>query len=344
MSGLAVQAVSAADWPGRSAAFRDLGFEQSGSYAAAAARRIGAVLRFYEVTRDGHPLAAAAVRIKTVPGLGRGIAWIASGPLVLPGEGGEPDEATLAAILAAMRAELAGRQGHVLRLRLSGTAFLPPATVATAARLAGFHPTTRAPLYRSHVVPLDCSDDVLMAGLHGKWRGHLRAALKAGLTLDRGTGPDHEARFLTLFDRVQDTKGFRLPDILPQFHFALEGPDYDLEVLIAQRDGADVAGIVIGGSGATCVYLFGATDILGRQHRAGYFLAWNGFVRAREKGFGWYDMGGADAEENPAVAEFKERTGGVPVLAEAHEAVPPGPGGHLILQLERLRARLKGRG
>jgi hypothetical protein len=183
-----------------------------------------------------------------------------------------------------------------------------------------------------------------MVGLHSKWRGHLRSALKAGLALHRGTGPEYRARFLALFDQVQKAKGFEEPSVRPEFHFALQGSDYDYDILIATKDNADVGGIVIGGSLPTCVYLFGATVEAGRQHRAGYFLTWNAFARAREMGFLWYDMGGVDAVKNPAVAEFKERTGGLPIQTEVFEAVPTGLTGKLILRLEHLRSRLVGKG
>ncbi|TGD61196.1 GNAT family N-acetyltransferase [Tabrizicola sp. WMC-M-20] len=341
MSGLVVEPVARAEWPALSGRFADLGFEQSHSYGAAAARRIGGSVQYCALTVQGQPVAAASVRIKTVPGLGRGIAWIASGPLVRPDDAPAPEVVQLAGILTALRQELCDRQGHVLRLRLSGTSLLAPETVADAARDAGFAPTDRAPVYRSFIVSLDQDDATLMAGLHGKWRGHLRAALKSGLTLDRGAGPAHQARFMALFDRVQGTKGFERPDILPTFHFALLEGDYRFDILIAQKDGVDAAGIVIGGAGATCVYLFGATDSIGRDHRAGYFLAAQGFSRARAMGFGHYDMGGVDFAANPAVAEFKERTGGMPVLSEPWEAWSPGLTGRVVPALERLRTRFK---
>jgi lipid II:glycine glycyltransferase (peptidoglycan interpeptide bridge formation enzyme) len=227
---------------------------------------------------------------------------------------------------------------------MSGTAFLTPDTVASSARAAGFEQSDRAPSFQSYVISLKETDDSLMARFHSKWRGHLRSAFKAGLSLDRGTGPKYQARFLALFDEVQKAKGFEQPNIRPEFHFSLQGTDYDYDILIATRDGADVGGIVIGGSLPACVYLFGATAEAGRQHRAGYFLTWHAFARAREMGFLWYDMGGVDMVTNSAVAEFKERTGGLPIQTEAFEAVPAGLTGKLILGLEHLRTRLVGKG
>lgn len=339
---LTLAPVAPADWPALAAGFADLGFEQGATYAAAAARRIGARVE-YRVLRDGagRPVAAAAVRVKTVPGLGRGIAWIAAGPLVRPGATPPPDAGRLAAILAAFRADYAGRQGHVLRLRLSGTAFVPPATMAEAARAAGLAPTRRAPPYRSYILPLDRDEAATMAALDGKWRTDLRFALKSGMTVDRGRGAALAGRFLALFGPVQQAKGFA-PDIPPGFHTPLDGPDYAVETFIAHKDGQDLAGIVTGRCGAGATYLFGATADAGRPLRAGYLVQWEGIAAARAAGCRWYDLGGVDAGANPDVARFKARMGGLPVLAEAWEAVP-GAAGRLVLALEGLRARLKGR-
>ncbi len=74
--------VTIVDWPGITAGFSDLSFEQTAAYSAAAARRIGGRVRFLVLEEAGHPVAAAALRIKTVPGLGRGIVWSPSGPLL----------------------------------------------------------------------------------------------------------------------------------------------------------------------------------------------------------------------------------------------------------------------
>lgn len=338
---LQVRSVNATDWSGLAAGFRDMGFEQSLAYARAAAARVGAGLDLLAVEAAGVPVAAAAVRVKRVPGLGCGIAWIPAGPLVLPQSGPAPDAAMLGAVLAAFRDRIARDQGHVLRLRLSGLALQDPATFRAIAGGAGLATTARARPYRSSAIDLTRGTEALMADLAGKWRTDLRFALKSGLVLERAQGPALEARFLAMFDAVQATKGFR-PDIPPVFHFALPGADYWVETLIAVKDGQDVAGIVTGRAGRTTTYLFGATVEAGRPLRAGYFLTWEAIVQAAAEGQAWYDMGGIDAAANPDVARFKERMNGVPLLAEPFEARPGGIRAGVVLAVEALRARLKG--
>lgn len=332
--------VSPALWPALAAGFRDLGFEQSLTYGQAAAARIGARTRFVALEQDGRVLAAACVRIKSLPGLGRGIAWIAGGPLILPVGGAVPDAAVLVQCMSALRDEFARRQGHVLRLRLSGTAWQEGGALTALAASAGFRPTAQPAPYRSIALDLHKDPDRLLADLNGKWRTDLRFAQKSGLTLERGDNPALQSRFLAMFETVQAAKGFRT-DITPEFHFALSGPDYARDILIATRDGQDLAGIVIGTAGPVAVYLFGATAAAGRALRAGYFLTWEGIALARARGLDWYDLGGLDPDANPDVARFKDRMNGVPILAPVFETDGGGPVPALIRGLETLRARLR---
>lgn len=337
---LALRPIAEEGWPDVAGGFADLTFEQSLTYARAAAARIGARAEYLLLEERGQPVAAAAVRIKTVPGLGRGIAWIAAGPLLHPCGGPAPDMARIAAVLAALRAEFCTRRGHVLRLRPAGIAAHDGQTFAAAATAGGFAPAPQARPYASIAIDLGQDRETLMAALNGKWRTDLRFALKSGLALKAGTPADLGDRFLALYEKVQGIKGFR-PDITPEFHFALSGPDFPREILVATREGVDLAGIVTGTAGQTTTYLFGATGAEGRRLKAGYFLTWEGIGRAQSRGLRWYDLGGVDPEANPDVARFKTRMNGMPILAEPFEARPAGLVPELVSGLEMLRARLR---
>lgn len=336
--------LSEAEWPAISGQFKDLTFEQSLTYSKGAATRIGGQARYVVLERAQQPVAAACVRSKNVPGLKRGIAWIASGPMMKRSDHPEQDNETFRDILVALRQQFVEQEGHILRLRLPGIALHDCDVVQKIANNAGFVPTTRAPGYRSSAIDLSQGEDVLMKRLNGKWRTDLRYALKSGLTLERGKGTEFENRFLTMFIEVQEAKGFR-SDVTPEFHFALNGPDLSHDILIATKDELDVAGIVIGTTGRTALYLFGATTDAGRPVRAGYFLTWAGIMLSLKRRMDWYDLGGVDFDANPAVTRFKERMNGQLIKASGpFEACPSGLGAELILALEGLRKRLKPRG
>ncbi|WP_371170539.1 lipid II:glycine glycyltransferase FemX [Aliiroseovarius sp. 2305UL8-7] len=335
--------ISAEDWPEVSQQFRDLSFEQSLTYGTAAAKRIGGVLKFLVVEADGRMIAATSIRLKTIPGLGRGIAWVPSGPLVLPVDGNDPDHNRLQDILTALRDQLCGREGHVLRLRFPGIALHDKPQTDRSAAVCDFMPTDKVPTYLSFAMDLRKDHDTMLKELMGKWRTDLRYAWKSGLSLDTGYSPELQQRFLSLFDDIQKEKGFQ-PDISPEFHFDLEGEDLRYDILIATKDGQDLAGIVIGTSGKVTTYLFGATADAGRRLRAGFFLTWEGINLSRDRGLDWYDLGGVDFEENPAVARFKDRMNGVAIDAPGpYEARPSWPWSTLVLGLEAAYGRLKGR-
>ena len=341
---ISTRIIPATGWPEASARFHDLSFEQTRAYAGAAAGRIGGQTQFCLVQAGDVLLAACAARIKPVPGLGRGIAWIPSGPLILPKGAVRPDERRIADILRALRAEFVDRQGHILRLRLSGVALQNPETLRRIAAESGYAPTARTPAYRSIGIDLSRDPETILMALNGKWRTDLRFAQKSGLDLVRGNDATLQARFLAMFETIKAAKGFR-PDIAPQFHFPLgatdHGSDYGVEILIACKDGQDLAGIVVGTAGQVATYLFGATTEAGRPLRAGYSLAWQAIGLAQSRKLAWYDLGGVDATANPDVARFKDRMNGTPLFAEPFEARPKGALAALIGGLEALRSRLK---
>lgn len=340
---LIIRNIDPTAWPGISDAFEDTSYEQSLTYGQAAAVRIGGEARFVAVeTTKGEPVAAACLRIKRIPGLGRGIAWIAAGPMTRPRTQPDLSPDRLCDILLVLRREIHAA-GHILRLRLPAVAGYDPDKITPLTAAAGFTPTNRAPSYRTVIVDLEPDEDTLMRGLHGKWRNPLRNALKAGLSLDYGPIGTFSDRFHSLYERVRRAKGFN-PEIPPDFYYDLTGPDFEHEVLIARVDGADVAGITIGRTGTNAVYLFGATDEPGRRMNAGYFLMWHAILRGRAAGVRRLDLGGIDEEANPTVTRFKLRTGGQDITAPGPwEARPPGAATLLIDLAETLHGKLSDR-
>ncbi|MWD29583.1 peptidoglycan bridge formation glycyltransferase FemA/FemB family protein [Aquicoccus sp. SCR17] len=333
---ISLKNVTETEWPQISGNFEDLNFEQTITYGNAAAERIGAKVRFVVAERADEIMAAACIRIKYVPGLRRGIAWIASGPLLVSRSGYFPSEKEISAILAAFRKKICVEEGHILRLRPAALPGWDIESFEAAASAAGFIPASRGPAYRTVAVDLAPDEGALMKGLHGKWRNLLRASQKSGLELESGPISKLQGRFHALYTEVQEKKGFS-PEIPPDFYYQLEGCDFEHEVLIARKDGVDLAGITIGRTGTSSVYLFGATASQGRSVNAGYFLIWNGILESRSKGSSWFDLGGIDEANNPDVTRFKRRTGGQEVSAPGpFESRPSGLGQRAIRFSEEL--------
>ena len=335
---LTVRNIPAEAWPQVTADFKDLTYEQTLTYGVAAAHRIGAKAEFVILERDDRPVAAACIRIKTLPGLGRGIAWIASGPLTQPVTGPNHD---LGSILTTLRDHVCEKKGHILRFRPPAYAGRDTGALSEQALNSGFVATDRAAAYRTVVIDLKPGEEALMRGLHSKWRNALRKAFKHGIKLDRGPMSELSGRFAALYDAVQSAKGFQ-PAIPPDFYYTLHGPDFDHDILIAHRDGEDLAAITVGRAGRRMVYLFGATPAAGRRLNAGYFVMWNAILVGLAEGMETFDLGGIDEESNPDVARFKRRTGGAEIVAPGpFQTQSAGPVPHLILMAEALRNRVK---
>lgn len=340
---LSVRVLSPSEWPACSAAFLDLTYEHSLTYAHAAANRIGADPQFVLLTTSsGKPVACACLRIKRIPGLGRGIAWIAAGPLVQHVDQPDPGLETLRAVLTALRAH-ATETGHILRLRFPIVARHDVSALDQLAIEEGFSHSDRSPSYRTILIDCNQDKDTLMHNLHGKWRNPLRNALKSKMVLDIIPIANAHERFHALYQEVQAAKGFQ-PDIPPEFYYTLKGLDFTHEVLFAQHDGIDIGGMTIGRSGTNAVYLFGATSEAGRRLNAGHYLMWHSILRCKELGMKWYDLGGIDPESNPTVTRFKQRVGGADLQAAGpYEFQHKGRISRMIRAAEALHVRLKGR-
>jgi lipid II:glycine glycyltransferase (peptidoglycan interpeptide bridge formation enzyme) len=97
-----------------------------------------------------------------------------------------------------------------------------------------------------------------------------------------------------------------------------------IRVFMVQMHGQDVGGLVLSSLGRTAVYLFGATNDLGREVKAGYFLQWMAMLYAKDQGLNWYDLAGVDKHANPGGYQFKSQMGGEFVHAAGPYEIWPG--------------------
>jgi CelD/BcsL family acetyltransferase involved in cellulose biosynthesis len=333
-------------WSGLAAGFCDYSYRQCWAYARAAAARLGASSEHVAVVNGGSGEVAglANVRIKRVPVLPAGIAYISGGPLV---RRDRPDDAgRLAACLETLRKEYVERRGLVLRV----SPVIGPETWCAAQTAAfteaGFGATDRAAGYRTILVDLRPSAAELRKKLAQKWRNCLNKSERAGVVLRIGTGPELFGVFCRLFEELVDRKAFRT-DLDAAFYAAVqeETPEPErLRIAIAEVEGRPVAGHVSSLRGDTCVYLLGASGDAARGSNASYLLQWDAMMAAKDKGMSWYDLGGIDPEANPGVYHFKLGLGGEDRWAPGpFEAAPHGVAAAAARGAERIyRAVLAG--
>ncbi len=314
------------EWIDLCADFGDHNYRHCWDYAAMLADRANASGESVVVARDGAPIGLASVRVKCLPGLGTGIAYVAGGPLVRRHEDDDGARERLEPVLAALVEEYVARRRLVLRVA--------PAigderwNLAQDACLlaAGFDPATHLRPYRTMLVEIGRPLDEIRSGLAKKWRYHLKQAERAELDVTQGRDPRLFEDFMPLFDDLVARKSIEV-DLGADFYAQLQPrlPDGErLLVCIARAEGRPVAGVVASIHGDTAVYLLGAANEEGRKTNAAYLLQWKVIEAAAREGCRWYDLGGVDAEGNPGVYHFKQRMGGAELTAPGPYELAPG--------------------
>jgi len=332
-----VERIDREDWREKARSFSDYNFCQLWEYGLSCSARLGARDEKVAIRCDSETIALADARIKKVPLLGSGIAYLSNAPLTRKGP--EVDLDTFGLCVQALRNEFVAKRGLILRL-------LPPVgppesntQVSEYLRSAGFQEAKTARPHRTILLDLRPSPEELRASLAKKWRSDLVRAEKQELAVRAGRGEDLFMEFVGLYREMRARKQFE-SQLDADFYLRLqkELPEEErLLVAIVEKEGTSVAGTVLSLLGDTAVYLLGAASEEGRSLRAAYLLQWRAILTAKEAGLRWYDLGGIDPEEDPGDHRFKSRIGGMDVSAPGpFELLPVGIRGRIVLAAERL--------
>jgi hypothetical protein len=310
------------EWTSQAQQFADYNYRQFWDYSELSARRVSAWPENVAISVSGRVIGLVSVRIKTVPFVGPGIAYVNGGPMIENEDFSEHEKRyRLVQCLNALAHEYCDRRHLLLRivgplrqkseLAIYDQAFLRASFIKRESLLG----------YRS--ILLDVSPPVgdIRNKLASKWRYNLKHAENNGLTIDVGQSPEHFRVFHSLFQSVQEKKGGFGVNIGPDSFSLLQEEASEREkciVQIAYMDEVPVAGHIGSYIGDTGVFLFGGSNEEGYKAQASYVLHWNAVQLARAKGCTWYDLGGVDPVANPGVYRFKAGMGG-------DELSAPGP-------------------
>jgi lipid II:glycine glycyltransferase (peptidoglycan interpeptide bridge formation enzyme) len=270
--------------------------------------------------RDGEPLAIAQLRIVRPTRLKFGIAYLRWGPLC------ERRDRSLSTEVARAMAE-ALEEEYVRKRKLF--LWVLPNAFSGSSRAdiirSGFSRFTPEPLvagneYRTFVVNLSPSIPELRKSLDPKWRNKLSGAERNNLEVIAGSGKAAYQTFSQIYRNMRQRKEFdttvdveefgRIQEDLPERH--------RMYVLIAEKAGVPVAGLVASAIGDGAIYLLGATGDAGLHSKGAYLLHWHLMNWLKAKGARSYDLGGIDPEKNPGVYQFKRGFSG----ADVHQIEP----------------------
>jgi len=319
-SDLVVESVSDDVWDILLKQFDDANYRQLAAYSMAAAARVNALSENVVIRKDGNLLGLCNVRIRKLPLLSFGIAYVNGAPLVMKSAESMDCATALSRCLNALRKEFVDARGHVLRVIGVARADLSPDVAHRAFLDAGFVATLAKGRYRTILVDVKRELPDIRRDLDQKWRNILNKSERQGLEIVRGTAPAFFGKFDKLYSGLVARKKLNV-DLGPAFFVALQDnlavPDRFV-VHMAIQAGNVVAGHIGAYHGDTAVYLLGAANEAGLKSNASYLLQWHVIEYAKERGCNWYDLGGIDPEGNPDVYRFKARISGVDVCA-------PGP-------------------
>ncbi len=265
----------------------------------------GNKLEYNIIEKNGEVVAIAQVRIKTIPLLNKGIAYVRWGPLwQLQNQSPNPENLQLA--IKKLTEEYVTKRKLVLRI-------MPNITDKSEIFSSlGFEKLPDHKPYRTFVVDIRDDFEEIRKRFRKKWRYSLRQAEKNGILVKSGDSIEMFDTFLILYRSMHNRKKFKEFVDVESFRNMqqLLPTQNKMKIFIAYFENNPVASIVVSAMGNTGIYLLGGSNETGLKYSASYLLQWKAIEWMKEKNIQYYDLGGIDPETNPGVYTFKKGLGG----------------------------------
>lgn len=307
--GYIIRKIDKSRWLQLAHGYIDYNYRQSWEFGKACARRVGAISEHVIIEDNSQGVIGLAdVRIKKLPVVGSGIAYINGGPLTLRND--TFDENAFYKVIAILKSEFVFNRKLSLRIT---PPYLEDDIKTAVANILSAHGFKERYQEKKTII-LDLALDLgdIRKNFHPKWRNQLNKAEKSSLIIHSGKDISVFQKFIPLFNELIIKKDFSV-DLGIALYADVHKLSPDSEkffVTIAEFNGTPVAGHVASILGNTCVYLLGSANVIGRSLSAAYLLQWQAITNAKNAGCRWYDLGGIDSHDNPGVYAFKQRMGG----------------------------------
>lgn len=298
------------EWSAAAAEFDDLSYQQTPAYVTEAALAEGAAAEVVAFRSGAQVAGLCAVRMKKIPGLPLGIAYVAHGPICR--RNGDCSWKVYSECLKALSNHYVANRGLVLRVAPSYEASRRCDAATDAFLAAGFRLTGR-PAKRTIMLAVDRDLGQIRRGLNGKWRNMLVQSERLPLSIVESTEPAEFAVMASLLTELERKKGFRSARDVAFFEQVQRralSPRERLKLHFAYFEGRVVSASLTSFAGDTAVLLLAASNDEGRRTRAAHRIQWRIIEDAVQAGLRWYDTGGVDPQENPGVYAFKKGLNG----------------------------------
>jgi hypothetical protein len=303
-----VDAVGKAQWDEIFGGFIDANIYQTWPYAIVRSGR-GNVTHLL-LKRKGAVVAGVQARLKKIPCLNFGIAYVFWGPLWRR-RNTAMDVEVFRQALRAVRTEYVGRRRLVVRIVPN----LPDSDNEPFRRIFeeegyAFQPQIKP--RRTILMDIRPPTEQLYRGLHKTWRNHLNRARKEELELIEGEEEALLEAFEGIYAEMIDRKQFvEFSD--PAQCRAVQRelpPDQKMRVFLCKSNEGLCHGAVCTALGNTGMSLFGATSNRGKKYNASYLLHWRMLEWIKSRGCQFNDLNGINPISNPSLYEFKSRLAG----------------------------------
>lgn len=303
--GYSADSISSAEFDAIAVQFDDLCIDQIATYKTQEQPGRTSLFLSYQ---DGHVVGGAIVVIYALPFVGRGVANVRFGPFWRRNKT-LPCADNYAAIVRQMVQEYSDRRGLMLTILPRPHPYFGQAE-SNALQANGFEERSAPARSKRFFVDLTLSEQLQRQSLNQKWRYNLVKSEKAGLKITQEDGPEADAAFAQIHDRMLARKKTKLADrldIVPALRASAETA-LRPRTFLARKGDVVVAGAIVLGLGDTAYYLYGATGCSGLDSRAGYALQWHIVKQLGTERFQYYDLGGSSC--NDGLRQFKSGLSG----------------------------------
>lgn len=257
-------------------------------------------------------VAAAQSRISALPQVGAGIAYIRWGPMWRL-KGTEPEAHVFQSMLHALKHEYANRRGLIVRIIPHINHGLHP-LVPFKYYLERFSLGSSPGPYRTLIVNIRMSEEMLRKGMTHRARNHLVRAEKRDFEVIQGTADDLFGMFVELYEQTIGRKRFASSISLENYRVIQKDlpNDHKMQIMICMYEGKPCSALICSPMGDMGINLLSANSNLVIESNLGssYLLFWKMALWLKGNNYALYDLGGIDPFDSPGTYRFKKNFAG----------------------------------
>ena len=288
--------------------FEDGNINQTWAYAAVVAGRRN--MSHLVLKLNGDVIAIAEARIKKLPVIGLGIAYVGWGPL-WKRVGAEADIENFRQAVRALRNEYVCKRG--LNLRLFPMAFEDdPLPMSAILAEEGFSPIGKETGDRTILMDLTPSLEILREGMARNWKRSLKHAENCGLEVIEGSNEELVNEFVKIYNEMVSRKMFVESNTFSYFkQLQAQMPEQlKMKIMLCRSSEGICAGLVWSVIGNMGIELLAATGNISTESCASHLLRWKLVEELKRQGILIYNLNGINPAKNPGTYRFKSELAG----------------------------------